>query len=172
MHLDRKKKRNFDEDKGPRFKGFVTSSLAQLERTTGLPDNISDPHDCFGYRILLESFDQSQFLQAVIDLCGTPDLHCPPLRKSPLQCSTSPRRSASPIYISPLTKPALFMPSPSLSPNPINTIASGDYLDDVEFEEYMAQLSRKAEGATLVTGEPGPSNGARAVRCSSLSVVQ
>jgi len=120
------KQRSADVNKGPRFKGFVKAPLSQLRDAITLPDNLSTfgYHDCFGYRVLIESFENAESLQNVIDLCGTSDLRCP--------TNYSPLRSPSPIHISPLTKPTLFIPSPS-PPNQARVITTADYLNDEEF---------------------------------------
>ena len=128
-----------------------------------LPDNLSafGYHDCFGYWVLIESFENAESLQNVIDLCGTSDLHCP--------TNYSPLRSPSPIHISPLTKPTLFIPSPS-PPNQAHVITTADYLNDEEFEEYFSKLTQPAEGVPAPV-EPGPSNATKVVRHLFLLII-
>ena len=129
----------------------MTAPLHQLGRTVTLPRDlpIFSDHDCFGYRVLLESFDTTEPLQSVIDLCGSPDLNCPTNR--------SPPRSPSPIHISPRTKPMLFIPSPS-PPSRARVITSADYLDDEEFEEFFSKLTKEPVEGIPASVEPGPSN--------------
>jgi hypothetical protein len=152
-------------NKGPRFRGFVTAPLSQLRDAVTLPDNLSTfgHHDCFGYRVLIESFENTESLQSVIELCGTSDLRCP--------TNGSPLRSPSPIHISPPTKHTLFIPSPS-PPNHARVITTADYLDDEEFEEYFSKLTQPAEGVPT-SAKPGPSNATKVVRhLSPLIILQ
>ena len=108
-----------------------------------------DLHDCFGYRVLQESFDDPAFFQSVIDLCGSPELGCRPL----LTPSPTDLISTSPIPIR--------SPSP---PDHARVITSADYLDDEQLDEYMRQLSQEEGSRRAVLEEPGPSSSVKPVR--------
>jgi hypothetical protein len=145
--------RVLNSQKGPRFKGFVSAPLFELRRTIKLPNTLSphQRHNCFGYRVLQESFEDSEFLQNVIELCGS-ELGCHPLR-SPSPGLT--RSSTSPIRIK--------SPSP-FSDHHARVITSADYLDDEDLEKYISQLTRQEGKGREVLGEPGPSTRAKPVR--------